>query len=186
MNTSNPYGAMQDNVERVQLQSLGMQMIGVVLKYAEELGSSTNYDTPYLAYDLLCDAGNIYVAWEGASRAEFEETINGVEIITDAAYDAVYHLIRNFEALHGKLLALKQPPLNSPAEDVQPAPLNATEFVTESGLYEMFLQGNSPQAQEFRKWVTEEVLPTIRTTGKYDHDQSTHSIPKGFFTPPLP
>jgi prophage antirepressor-like protein len=33
--------------------------------------------------------------------------------------------------------------------------------ITEAGLYETLLRGHSPQTEPFRKWVTEEVLPTI-------------------------
>lgn len=43
-----------------------------------------------------------------------------------------------------------------------------TGLMDESTLYQMLLRGNSPASEPFRKWVTEEVLPTIRKTGKYD------------------
>jgi len=39
--------------------------------------------------------------------------------------------------------------------------------VSESGLYALILRSNKPQAKPFRKWVTSEVLPAIRRTGKY-------------------
>lgn len=41
-------------------------------------------------------------------------------------------------------------------------------FVNESGLYDVVFDSRKPQARQFRKWVTEEVLPTIRKTGKYE------------------
>ena len=40
-------------------------------------------------------------------------------------------------------------------------------FVTESGLYDVIIRSDSEQAKPFRKWVTSEVLPTIRRTGGY-------------------
>ena len=40
-------------------------------------------------------------------------------------------------------------------------------FVTEDGLYDVILDSRKPQAKAFRKWVTSEVLPTIRKTGGY-------------------
>lgn len=40
-------------------------------------------------------------------------------------------------------------------------------FVTESGMYDVIIRSDSPQAKPFRKWVTSEVLPTIRKTGSY-------------------
>lgn len=42
-----------------------------------------------------------------------------------------------------------------------------TNFVTESGLYAVILRSDKPNAKKFRKWVTSEVLPTIRKTGSY-------------------
>ena len=40
-------------------------------------------------------------------------------------------------------------------------------FVNEDGLYDVILDSRKPQAKAFRKWITSEVLPTIRKTGGY-------------------
>ena len=40
-------------------------------------------------------------------------------------------------------------------------------FVTESGLYDVIMRSESSKAKPFRKWVTKEVLPSIRKTGSY-------------------
>jgi len=40
-------------------------------------------------------------------------------------------------------------------------------FVTESGLYDVILRSDSPNAKPFKKWVTSEVLPAIRKSGGY-------------------
>jgi prophage antirepressor-like protein len=42
-----------------------------------------------------------------------------------------------------------------------------SNFITESGLYAVILRSDKPNAKKFRKWVTSEVLPTIRKTGGY-------------------
>ena len=42
-----------------------------------------------------------------------------------------------------------------------------TWFVTESGLYAVILRSDKPNAKKFRKWVTSEVLPSIRKNGGY-------------------
>ena len=39
--------------------------------------------------------------------------------------------------------------------------------VNESGLYNLIFRSTKPEAKKFRKWVTEEVLPSIRKTGSY-------------------
>lgn len=43
--------------------------------------------------------------------------------------------------------------------------------VNESGLYSLIFQSRKPEAKKFRKWVTSEVLPSIRKTGRYDMSQ---------------
>ena len=42
-----------------------------------------------------------------------------------------------------------------------------TNFVNEDGLYDVILDSRKPEAKVFRKWVTSDVLPTIRKTGGY-------------------
>lgn len=42
-----------------------------------------------------------------------------------------------------------------------------TWCINESGLYTVILRSDKPQARPFRKWVTSEVLPSIRRTGSY-------------------
>lgn len=40
-------------------------------------------------------------------------------------------------------------------------------IVSESGLYSLILASRKPEAHEFKRWITHEVLPTIRKTGGY-------------------
>lgn len=40
-------------------------------------------------------------------------------------------------------------------------------FVNEDGLYDVILDSRKPEARQFRKWVTSDVLPQIRKTGGY-------------------
>ena len=41
-------------------------------------------------------------------------------------------------------------------------------IINESGLYSLILSSHLPQAKAFKRWVTSEVLPAIRQTGKYE------------------
>lgn len=50
-----------------------------------------------------------------------------------------------------------------------------TNFITESGLYTVILRSDKPNAKKFRKWVTSEVLPSIRKNGGYIAGQETMS-----------
>jgi prophage antirepressor-like protein len=42
-----------------------------------------------------------------------------------------------------------------------------TVIINESGLYSLILRSRKPEAREFKRWVTSEVLPSIRRTGGY-------------------
>src|SRR5690606_31148676 len=57
----------------------------------------------------------------------------------------------NAHTLHG-MQGIRNPMLN---------------LVNESGLYSLILRSRKPEAKRFKRWVTSEVLPTIRKTGGY-------------------
>jgi prophage antirepressor-like protein len=40
-------------------------------------------------------------------------------------------------------------------------------FVNESGMYQVIFQSRKPEAKTFRKWITSDVLPSIRKNGGY-------------------
>lgn len=45
-------------------------------------------------------------------------------------------------------------------------------LVNESGMFSLILSSNLPNAKKFKRWVTSEVLPTIRKTGSYQLPQT--------------
>ena len=62
-------------------------------------------------------------------------------------------------------------------EDKGTLPIRETAYETravvinESGLYSLILSSKLPQARAFKRWVTSEVLPSIRKTGRYELPQ---------------
>lgn len=50
--------------------------------------------------------------------------------------------------------------------------------ISESGLYSLTLSSRKPQAKDFKRWVTREILPTIRKTGKYEIASTQPAIPQ--------
>lgn len=49
-------------------------------------------------------------------------------------------------------------------------------FLTENQLYDFMLEARTDKCRKFRKWVTNEVLPSIRKTGNYSvSSDSQHS-----------
>ena len=53
------------------------------------------------------------------------------------------------------------------------APLKGNEgnslYLSESGLYSLVLRSKLESAKEFKRWVTSQVIPSIRKTGRYDY-----------------
>lgn len=49
-------------------------------------------------------------------------------------------------------------------------------FVNEDGLYDVIFDSRKPEARAFRKWVTSEVIPSIRKTGSYSLSVPSYQI----------
>jgi len=54
------------------------------------------------------------------------------------------------------------------ARNQQLNPGQQINIINESGLYSLILTSRKPEAKKFKKWVTSEVLPAIRKTGRYE------------------
>ena len=64
------------------------------------------------------------------------------------------------------------------AEDIDEVPfqdaigrMQKTSIINESGLYSLILSSKLPQAKNFKRWITTEVLPSIRKNGGYLKNQ---------------
>lgn len=49
--------------------------------------------------------------------------------------------------------------------------------VNEPGLYSLMLRSRKPQARTFKRWITHEVIPMIRKTGRYEVPAVTEELP---------
>ena len=69
------------------------------------------------------------------------------------------------------------PPRGVVSDTTPPNPEDHNEgkaaYVNESGLYTMILGSTKPGAKAFQRWVTSEVLPAIRRTGRYELPAAT-------------
>ena len=45
--------------------------------------------------------------------------------------------------------------------------IQAITYINESGLYSLILRSKNEKAKEFKRWVTKEVIPSIRKNGGY-------------------
>ena len=50
-------------------------------------------------------------------------------------------------------------------------------IVSESGMYAAIFKSRRPEAERFRRWVTGEVLPSIRRTGRYEQHEPPPDTP---------
>ncbi len=55
-----------------------------------------------------------------------------------------------------------------------------TTVINESGLYQVIFQSRKEEAKRFKKWVTREVIPTIRKQGYYGKPKYTHLFVRRF------
>lgn len=60
----------------------------------------------------------------------------------------------------------------TPAGNYQGGGEQQLNIINESGMYNLIFRSRKPEAKAFRKWVTNEVLPSIRRTGTYSGIQS--------------
>lgn len=51
-----------------------------------------------------------------------------------------------------------------------------TIIINESGVYSLILSSKLPTAKEFKRWITSEVLPSIRKSGGYNADATMQSV----------
>ena len=116
---------------------------------------------------------------------------NEITVFSNTEFGSVRTLVINGEPYFvGKDIALilgYAKPRNAIAahvdeEDKKDAPiqgdLGGTQEMTvinESGLYSLILSSKLPKAKEFKRWVTSEVLPSIRKTGSYSIQQKVDS-----------
>lgn len=57
---------------------------------------------------------------------------------------------------------------------------NSISFVNERGMYRVIFQSRKKEAEAFQDWVYDEVLPSIRKTGKYElpNQEDKHAVTK--------
>lgn len=58
--------------------------------------------------------------------------------------------------------------ISVPLENATNISNRGMKFINESGLYTLIARSNKPEARKFQRWVTSEVLPSIRKTGSYN------------------
>lgn len=103
---------------------------------------------------------------------------NGQEVRTVTINNEPYFVGKDVAEVLGYAKARNAIASHVDDEDKKDAPiqgdLGGTQMMTiinESGLYSLILSSKLPKAKEFKRWVTSEVLPTIRKHGMFATDE---------------
>lgn len=110
-----------------------------------------------------------------------------VEIITDKNGEPLFELYSTGMALgqadikNGKAYPKKaRIEQNIRNAEIEPILRNGEKYLTESMLYDFMFEAKTDKCKSFRKWVTNEVLPTIRKTGGYVNN--TEKFTENYFS----
>ncbi len=57
---------------------------------------------------------------------------------------------------------------------------SSSRIISESGLYVLVLKSRKPEAKKFKRWITHEVLPSLRKTGKYEIAPQHPKLPQTY------
>jgi len=82
---------------------------------------------------------------------------------------------KNWEEFKG---AINYRPLTTSSVEAQLPPnwQPNTVFISEAGVYALIMRSKLPAAEEFQRWLFEEVLPELRNTGKYAHKEKENDV----------
>lgn len=113
---------------------------------------------------------------------------NELKLFKSEQFGKVRSLEQNGEVLFVaadvcRALGLTNPTMSVQQLDVdEKAKLNlglsggSTNCVNEYGLYNLVLASRKPEAKAFKRWITHEVIPAIRKTGKYMAAKQTNEL----------
>ena len=104
-----------------------------------------------LGYERTKDAINRNVNPDDQKILSYEEC--------KAIFDDNVETIENTEDFKGQMKV----PLEKPMKISN----FGMKLINEAGLYTLVIKSDKPEAKPFRRWVTSEVLPSIRKTGSY-------------------
>lgn len=132
---------------------------------------------------ILIDMEPWFIAKEVATLLGYENTKQAILTNVDELDQRI--LSRSeCEALFGQSIADTETIENTddlkglsdrPLENTTNISNRGMKFINESGLYTLIARSNKPEARKFQRWVTSEVLPSIRKTGQYVIQKQTPS-----------
>ena len=151
-----------------------------LVKYFNNSELSINLTSILILNDQTNEFEPWFIAKEVATLLGYDDTVRAVnrnvrpddqKIMSydecKSIFGGVAETIENTEDFRGDI--------NNTSENSIKINNNGMKFINESGLYDLILESKKPEAKVFRRWVTSEVLPSIRKTGSYNIQKSTPS-----------
>jgi len=89
------------------------------------------------------------------------------QVIELLGYVKYRNALDRFVDNEDRICIMKSQISNSPETGLLEIPNRGLTCINESGLYSLILSSKLPSAKKFKRWVTSEVLPTIRKHGAY-------------------
>ena len=135
---------------------------------------------------ILIDMEPWFIAKEVATLLGYTETAKAVRTHVDELDQRI--LSRSeCEVLFGNTLINENDESIENADDLKVSNLDTLDnstnisnrgmkFINESGLYTLIARSNKREARKFQRWVTSEVLPSIRKTGSYGLQVDKHDL----------
>ena len=87
----------------------------------------------------------------------------GINVANMLGYNKPKDAVRRIDKEDRRIITKSQSPFEMDFE----IPNRGLTIINESGLYSLILSSKLPTAKKFKRWVTSEVLPSIRKTGAY-------------------
>ena len=127
--------------------------MGKLMKIEESQFSQFKFNDNMALTATMIEEEPWFVAHQVASSLEYAETANMKKVIDleDRKTVSLMEIVQNGRSYKNQLL------------------------INESGLYQAIFHSTMPKAKEFRRWVTSEVLPSIRKHGGYINGQEDMS-----------
>lgn len=101
-----------------------------------------SFDESHAVRVVIVDGAPWFVAADVAAALEYRDAFNMIRVLDDDEKGTQI--------------------VSTPGGDQQ------MQIINESGLYSAVLRSRKPEAKKFKRWVTHEVLPSIRKTGRYE------------------
>lgn len=110
----------------------------------------------------------------------YQDTEVRTVVIDGEPWFVLTDLCRVLELSNSSMVASRLNEADLSTTEVRSGGQNRTMYVAnESGMYEVVFMSRKPEAAAFRRWITSEVLPSIRKTGSYQV-QSQFELPQTY------